>query len=85
MALQEFMAANDVALQDEEIEAYNDALSNTESGNPSTAAAYMAVANDDDALSGAGRQHGLRPSCHVPGGRLPSFFDVATQARVGVV
>ena len=52
MALQEFMGANDVTLQDEEIEAYNDALSNTEQA-IQVAAAYMAVANDENLLEQA--------------------------------
>ena len=52
MELQEFMSANDVTLQDEEITAYNDALSNTESA-IQVAAAYMAVANDDNLLEQA--------------------------------
>jgi len=52
MALQEFMGANDVTLQDEEIEAYNDALSNTEQA-IQVAAAYMAVVNDEGLLEQA--------------------------------
>ena len=52
MALQEFMGANDVTLQDEEIEAYNDALSKTEQA-IQVAAAYMAVANDEGLLEQA--------------------------------
>jgi hypothetical protein len=52
MALQEFMGANDVVLQDEDIETYNTALSNTESA-IQVAAAYMAVANDENLLNQA--------------------------------
>jgi len=52
MALQEFMSANDVTLEDNEIEAYNDALSNTEEA-IQVAAAYMAVANDENLLDQA--------------------------------
>jgi len=52
MALQEFMGANDVVLQDEDIETYNTALSNTESA-IQVAAAYMAVANDENLLDQA--------------------------------
>jgi hypothetical protein len=52
MALQEFMGANDVTLQDEEIDAYNDALSNTEEA-IQVAAAYMAVVNDENLLDQA--------------------------------
>lgn len=77
MELQEFMAANDVTLQDEEIEAYNDALSNTESA-IQTAAAYMAVANDDSLLEQANSMaYDLRVTYQEAGS---SFFDVATQA-----
>lgn len=52
MALQEFMGANDVVLQDEDIETYNTALSNTEQA-IQVAAAYMAVANDENLLNQA--------------------------------
>lgn len=52
MALQEFMGANDVALQDSDIETYNTALSNTEQA-IQVAAAYMAVANDENLLNQA--------------------------------
>ena len=52
MALQEFMGANDVTLQDEEIDAYNDALSNTEEA-IQVAAAYMAVVTDENLLDQA--------------------------------
>ena len=52
IALQEFMGANDVVLQDEDIETYNTALSNTEQA-IQVAAAYMAVANDENLLNQA--------------------------------
>lgn len=52
MALQEFMGANDVVLQDEDIDTYNTALSNTEQA-IQVAAAYMAVANDENLLDQA--------------------------------
>jgi hypothetical protein len=52
MALQEFMGANDVVLQDEDIDTYNIALSNTEQA-IQVAAAYMAVANDENLLNQA--------------------------------
>ena len=52
MALQEFMGANDVVLQDEDIETYNTALSNTENA-IQVAAAYMAVVNDENLLDQA--------------------------------
>ena len=52
IALQEFMGANDVVLQDEDIDTYNTALSNTEQA-IQVAAAYMAVANDENLLNQA--------------------------------
>lgn len=77
MALQEFMAANDVTLQDEEIEAYNTALDNTEDA-IQTAAAYMAVANDDTLLEQANEMaQDLRVTYAEA---ASSFFDVATEA-----
>lgn len=45
MALQEYIEANDVILDDQEVMAYNDALTNTEEA-IQTAASYFAVAND---------------------------------------
>lgn len=77
MELQEFMAANDVTLQDEEISAYNDALSNTEQA-IQVAAAYMAVANDEDLLQQA---NDMAFDVRVTYEEAASvFFDVATQA-----
>jgi hypothetical protein len=77
MALQEFMGANDVTLQDEEIEAYNDALSNTESA-IQVAAAYMAVANDENLLKQA---DSMAYDVRVTYEEAASiFFDLDTQA-----
>lgn len=77
MALQEFMGANDVALQDEEIEAYNDALSNTEQA-IQVAAAYMAVANDEGLLEQA---DSMAYDVRVTYEEAASiFFDLDTQA-----
>jgi hypothetical protein len=77
MALQEFMGANDVTLQDEEIEAYNDALSNTEQA-IQVAAAYMAVANDENLLDQA---NGMATEYNVTFEEAASiFFDLDTQA-----
>ena len=77
MALQEFMAANDVTLQDEEIEAYNTALDNTESA-IQTAAAYMAVANDETLLDQANEMAQDLSVTYAEA--ASSFFDVATEA-----
>ena len=77
MALQEFMGANDVTLQDEEIDAYNDALSNTEEA-IQVAAAYMAVANDENLLDAADN---MAREYNVTFEEAASvFFDVETQA-----
>ncbi len=77
MALQEFMGANDVTLQDSEIEAYNDALSNTEQA-IQVAAAYMAVANDENLLDQADN---MAREYNVTFEEAASvFFDLATQA-----
>lgn len=77
MALQEFMGANDVTLQDNEIEAYNDALSNTEQA-IQVAAAYMAVANDENLLNQADN---MAREYNVTFEEAASvFFDLDTQA-----
>jgi len=77
MALQEFMGANDVTLQDSEIEAYNDALSNTEQA-IQVAAAYMAVANDENLLNQADN---MAREYNVTFEEAASvFFDLDTQA-----
>ena len=77
MALQEFMGANDVTLQDEEIDAYNDALSNTEQA-IQVAAAYMAVANDENLLDSADN---MAREYNVTYDEAASiFFDVDTEA-----
>jgi hypothetical protein len=77
MALQEFMGANDVTLQDEEIEAYNDALSNTEQA-IQVAAAYMAVANDENLLDQA---NSMATEYNVTFEEAASiFFDLDTTA-----
>jgi hypothetical protein len=77
MALQEFMGANDVTLQDQEIEAYNDALSNTEQA-IQVAAAYMAVANDENLLNQADN---MAREYNVTFEEAASvFFDLDTQA-----
>lgn len=77
MALQEFMGASDVTLQDEEIEAYNDALSNTEQA-IQVAAAYMAVASDEGLLEQA---DSMAYDVRVTYEEAASiFFDLDTQA-----
>jgi len=77
MALQEFMGANDVALQDSDIETYNTALSNTEQA-IQVAAAYMAVANDENLLNQADN---MAREYNVTFEEAASvFFDLDTQA-----
>jgi len=77
MALQEFMGANDVTLQDEEIEAYNTALSNTESS-IQVAAAYMAVANDENLLEQANNMAFDMRVTYEEAASI--FFDIDTTA-----
>ena len=77
MALQEFMGANDVTLQDEEIEAYNDALSNTEQA-IQVAAAYMAVANDENLLDTADNMAREYNVTYEEAASI--FFDLDTEA-----
>ena len=77
MALQEFMSANDVTLQDEEIESYNTALSNTEEA-IQVAAAYMAVANDENLIDQANTMaYDMRVTYEEA---ASVFFDIDTQA-----
>jgi len=77
MALQEFIAANNVTLTDQDISAYNEALSNTESA-IQTAAAFMAVANDESLLEQA---NDMAYDVRVTYEEAASiFFDVETQA-----
>lgn len=77
MELQEFMAANEVTLTDSDITAYNDALSNTEEA-IQTAAAYMAVANDENLIQQA---NDMAYDVRVTYDEAASvFFDIATTA-----
>ena len=77
MELQEFMAANEVTLTDSDITEYNDALSNTEAA-IQTAAAYMAVANDEGLLDQA---NDMAYDIRVTYEEAASvFFDLATEA-----
>ena len=77
MELQEFMAANEVTLTDSDITEYNDALSNTEAA-IQTAAAYMAVVNDEGLLDQA---NDMAYDMRVTYEEAASvFFDLATEA-----
>jgi len=77
MELQEYIAANDVTLQDQEVEEYNDALVAVQEATQ-VAAAYMAVANDETLLEQADEMaYDLRVTYQEA---ATSFFDVATQA-----
>ena len=77
MELQEYIAANDVTLQDQEVEEYNDALLAVQEATQ-VAAAYMAVANDETLLEQADDMaYDLRVTYQEA---ATSFFDVATQA-----
>lgn len=76
MALQEYIEANDVMLADAEVDMYNDALDSVESA-AQVAAAYMAVANDEELISAADDMaYEVRVTYAEA---ASSFFDVQTQ------
>lgn len=77
MELQEYISANDVTLQDQEVEQYNDSLVAVQEATQ-VAAAYMAVANDEALLEQADDMaYDLRVTYQEA---ATSFFDVATQS-----
>ena len=77
MALQEYIEANDVVLADAEVDFYNESLENVESA-AQVAAAYFAVANDEDLIASADDMASdIRVTYQEA---ASSFFDVATQA-----
>ncbi len=77
MALQEYIAANDVTLEDQEVEQYNDALVAVHEATQ-VAAAYMAVANDESLLEQADDMaYDLRVTYQEA---ASIFFDAATQS-----
>lgn len=77
MALQEYIAANDVTLEDQEVEQYNDALVAVHEATQ-VAAAYMAVANDESLLEQADDMaYDLRVTYQEA---ASVFFDAATQS-----
>ena len=77
MALQEYIGANDVTLEDQEVEQYNDALVAVHEATQ-VAAAYMAVANDESLLEQADDMaYDLRVTYQEA---ASIFFDAATQS-----
>jgi len=77
MALQEYMGANDVTLEDAEVDAYNDAYKGVHEAT-AIAAAYMAVANDEQLLEQANEMaYDLRVTYQEA---ASVFFDHATQS-----
>jgi len=77
MALQEYIEANDVVLADAEVDFYNESLENVESS-AQVAAAYFAVANDEDLVAAADEMaYDIRVTYQEA---ASSFFDAATQA-----
>lgn len=77
MALQEYMNANDVTLEDQEVEQYNDALVAVHEATQ-VAAAYMAVANDESLQEIADEMaYDLRVTYQEA---ASVFFDAATQS-----
>ena len=77
MALQEYIGANDVTLEDQEVDAYNDAFTAVHEAT-AVAAAYMAVANDETLLEQADEMaYDLRVTYQEA---ASVFFDQATQS-----
>lgn len=77
MALQEYIEANDVVLADAEVDFYNESLENVESA-AQVAAAYFAVANDEDLIASADDMaYDIRVTYQEA---ASSFFDVDTQS-----
>ena len=77
MALQEYIAANDVTLEDQEVDQYNDALVAVHEATQ-VAAAYMAVANDETLLEQANDMaYDLRVTYQEA---ASIFFDASTQS-----
>jgi hypothetical protein len=77
MALQEYIAANDVTLEDQEVDQYNDALVAVHEATQ-VAAAYMAVANDETLLEQANDMaYDLRVTYQEA---ASVFFDASTQS-----
>jgi len=77
MALQEYIGANDVTLEDAEVDAYNDAYTAVHEAT-AVAAAYMAVANDETLLEQADEMaYDLRVTYQEA---ASVFFDHATQS-----
>lgn len=77
MALQEYISANDVTLEDQEVDQYNDALVAVHEATQ-VAAAYMAVANDETLLEQANDMaYDLRVTYQEA---ASVFFDASTQS-----
>ena len=75
IALQEYMDANDVLLDDQEVDTYNESLQAVEVA-AQTAAAYMAVANDPALLESANDSAYSMNVTYQESSQ--SFFDAAT-------
>jgi len=79
LALQEYIAGNDVTLEDQEVEQYNESLVAVQEATQ-VAAAYMAVANDATLIEQANEMaYDLRVTYQEA---ATSFFDVAAQAMM---
>lgn len=75
MALQEYISANDVVLEDAEVDFYNESLDNVESA-AQVAAAYFAVANDAEMVDQANQSaYDMRVTYAEIDA---SYFDVST-------
>lgn len=73
-AVQEYVANNDVTLEQSEVDIYNDALVNVEESSQ-TAAAFMAVASDATLIDSANQQADSMNSTYADA--TESFFDAS--------
>ena len=73
-AVQEYVANNDVKLEQSDVDLYNDALVNVEE-NAQTAAAFMAVASDEALIDSANQQADSMDSTYADA--TESFFDAS--------
>ena len=74
-AVQDYIATNDVTLEQSDVDIYNDALEAVEE-NAQTAAAFMAVASDETLIESANQQADSMDTTYADA--TESFFDAAT-------
>ena len=74
-AVQDYIATNDVTLEQSDVDIYNDALEAVEE-NAQTAAAFMSVASDETLIESANQQADSMDTTYADA--TESFFDAAT-------